>query len=190
VFHFSVLGLEQRLAEVREKERQEAECSSLLCLPVEVNGQPVGYALGDQGATKTCMRASALERLGLDVEEHPVHNHFVMGSTGEEVPIRSRFSALLTSQGRQLGKTLVYVVDNTADNDIICDMVVGRSTMSLSNFNCIDTKKGTLFNKETKDEIQCLPARFVTKGRESHIIPTQTQKAQPAADKGVRQQQL
>ncbi len=187
VVHITMLGLQQRLEEVHEREKQEAESSSLLCLPLEVNGQSVGYALSDQGATKTCIRASALERLGLEVEEHPVHNYSVIGSTGEEVPIRSRFSALLTTQGRKIGHTLVYVVDNTSNNDIICDMVMGRSTMSTSNFNCIDTKKGTLFNKETKEEIQCLPARFINTGSQGHIIPTKTRKA---ADKGSRQTEL
>ena len=160
------------LKEIENVEAEESAASTSLCLPVEINGEPVGYALGDQGCTRTCMRASALKRIGLEVDEHKLINQFVICSSGEEIPIRSRFKATISSTGKTIGESLVYVIDDKPDADIICDMVLGRSTLSSGEFNCIDTKKGTLFNKRTGDEIQCAPGKIVeTSSGRKNIVP-------------------
>ena len=90
------------LKDVENTEVEEFTASTLLCLPVEINGEPVGYALGDQGCTRTCMRASALKRIGLKVDEHKLINQFVICSSGEEIPIRSRFKAIYHQKEKQL----------------------------------------------------------------------------------------
>jgi hypothetical protein len=159
------------LQQVKHREMKDAKTATSMCLPVEVNGVSMGYALGDQGATKTIMRASALDKLDVNVKEHGVKNHYVVCADGGEIPIRSRFNAIITSNGKSLGDTLIYVVDDTPEKDITCDMVIGRSTMAASKYNCIDTKKGTLFNKQTGDEIRCLPAQFVDIRSKRHIVP-------------------
>jgi hypothetical protein len=167
----SVDYAQSSLAQVREREKSDATSATSMCLPIELNGVSVGYALGDQGATKSIIRASALDKLGVDVREHAVVNHFVMCANGSEVPIRSRFNAMISSDGTSLGDSLVYVVDDSGKEDITCDMVLGRSTMASSRFNCIDTKKGALFDKQSGDEIQCLPAQFITVRSKHHLVP-------------------
>jgi hypothetical protein len=161
------------LAQIQQREQKDRESglASSICLPIEINGVSVGDALCDQGATKTIMRASALDRMDVKVKEHQVKNHYVVCADGGEIPIRSRFNALITSKGKSLGDSLIYVVDDKTDSDITCDMVLGRSTMASSKFNCIDTKKGTLFNRSTGDEIQCLPAQFIEIRSQKHIVP-------------------
>ena len=160
------------LKDIQYKEAQESTSATSLCLPVEINGQPVGYALGDQGCNRTCMRASALQRTGLKVNEHKLTNQFLLCSSGEEIPIRSRFKATISSKGKTIGESLVYVVDDKPNADIVCDIVIGRSTLSSGEYNCIDTKKGTLFNKRTGDEIACTPGKIIdtTTGRKN-IVP-------------------
>jgi hypothetical protein len=162
-------SLEQ--VKLREQKDRESGHASSLCLPIEINGVFVGDALCDQGATKTIIRATALERLNANVKEHEVKNHYVVCADDGEIPIRSRFNAMITSNGKSLGDSLIYVVDDKPDKDITCDMVLGRSTMASSKFNCIDTKKGTLFNRSTGDEIQCLPAQFIEVRSQKHIVP-------------------
>ena len=175
------------LQQVKNKEMKEAAIATSICLPIEVNGVSVGYALGDQGATKTIMRASALERLGVPVKEHNVKNHYVVCADKVEIPIRSRFNAIVTSTGKSLGDTLIYVVDDSEDKDITCDMVLGRSTMAASDYNCIDTRKGTLFNKQSGEEIQCLPAQFIDVKSKRHIVPRSIQK-ETSVSSGVNEQ--
>jgi hypothetical protein len=173
----SIVGAQNNnstLQQVRQREKADASVATSMCLPIEVNGVAVGYALGDQGATKSIIRASALDKLGVNVLEHAVKNHYVVCANGSEVPIRSRFNAMITSSGKQLGDSLVYVVDDSGDKDITCDMVLGRSTMASSRFNCIDTKKGSLFDKQTGDEIQCLPAQFISVHSKHHLVPLNT----------------
>ena len=168
----SIMYPQSSLRQVQQQEKKDAVTATSLCLPIEVNGVSVGYALGDQGATKTIMRASALAKSGVKVKEHAVKNHYVVCADGGEIPIRSRFQASVTSNGKSLGDTLIYVVDDTGTKDITCDMVVGRSTMAASRFNCIDTKRGTLFDKSTGEEIKCLPGKFIDSQVEAtHCAP-------------------
>ena len=127
------------------------------------------------------MRASALDKLNVKVHEHAVKNHYVVCADGGEIPIRSRFNAVITSDGKTLGDSLVYVVNDSPGSDITCDMVLGRATMAASPYNCIDTHSGTLFNKKTGEEIQCLPAQFVDIRSQKHIVPRARRVASKAA---------
>lgn len=149
------------------REKRDAAVSSSLCLPLELNGQSVQYALCDQGATRSCMRASALARLNLIVIEHKLDNHYVVCSSGEEIPLRSRFPANISSQGVPIGESLTYVVEDKPGADIVCDMVLGRASLASSDYNCIDTQKGTIFNKDGRS-IQCHPATFINTVRGKH----------------------
>jgi hypothetical protein len=79
------------------------------------------------------------------------------------------------------------VIDDKPDNDIICDMVLGRSTLSSGEYNCIDTKKGTLFNKNTGDEIQCAPGKIIeTSSGRMNIVPKDEKQVSSKQQKKVK----
>ena len=59
------------------------------------------------------MRASALDKLNVKVKEINVKNHYVVRADGGEIPIRSRFNAVITSDGKAFGDSLIYVVDDS-----------------------------------------------------------------------------
>lgn len=158
--------------DILQTEAQESRSANSMCLPVEINGHAFGYVLADQGCNRSCVRASALRRHGIEVDEHKLTNQFLLCSSGEEIPIRSRFKATISSKGKTIGDSLIYVVEDKPDADIVCDMVIGRSTLSSGDYNCIDTKKGTLFNKKTGAEILCYPGKIVdTETGRKNIVP-------------------
>jgi hypothetical protein len=163
------------LKDIQQAEALESHSANSMCLPVEIDGQSIGYVLADQGCNRTCVRASALKRNGIKVNEHKLTNQFLLCSSGEEIPIRSRFKATISSKGKTIGDSIVYVVDDKPNADIVCDMVVGRSTLSSGDYNCIDTKKGTLFNKKTGAEIICYPGKIIdTETGRKNIVPKHT----------------
>jgi len=164
--------------QILEIEKKETSTATSLCLPLEINGTAISYALCDQGATRTVMRGSAVDRLDLDVNEFKVKNHFVLCSSGEEIPIRSRFKAAISSGGKSIGESLVYVVSDLPEADIICDMVLGRSSLASSKYNCIDTQAGTIFNKLSGDSIQCQPAQFIETSHGKHVVPRTSNRRQ------------
>jgi hypothetical protein len=121
-----------------------------MCLPVRLGGVPFQTAaLIDQGASRSVMRQSAFNRLvqiHRDERKAPprlfkIKNMFVIGSTGEYVPIVGRFVTSIDTDDVCLTQnTLIYVVQDKKDNDIICDLVIGRSTIATSRYSCIDTR--------------------------------------------------
>ena len=127
------------------------------------------------------MRGTYKDRVCPEVGETPVTNHYVVGATSKlEIPIRSKFLALLSSGGKLLGrkKTVIYVVDNNNGNDIMCDIIVGRPTLAESDYHCIDTKTGTLFNKiNNEKEVQCAPACIVQSKHGRIVIPKELYKS-------------
>jgi hypothetical protein len=127
--------------------RNEAEkaVAESMCLPLIMNGVDVGVALVDQGASRSVMRRSAYNRIKHLMNRHsklvPVHNMYVVGSTNEYVPVVGAFAAdLYTQQHQLISKTLVYVADDKKDNDIVCDLVLGRSSIATSRYSCVDTR--------------------------------------------------
>jgi hypothetical protein len=161
------------LKDIQQAEALESHSANSMCLPVEIDGQCIGYVL------ETCIRASALKRNGINVNEHKLTNQFLLCSSGEEIPIRSRFKATISSKGKTIGDSIVYVVDDKPNADIVCDMVVGRSTLSSGDYNCIDTKKGSLFNKKTGAEIICYPGKIIdTEIGRKNIVPKHTSQKQ------------
>ncbi len=139
----------------------EQQSARPMCIPLEVAGVPMGYALVDQGATKTVMRQSALAKLAGKYEMRRIRNMYVVGSTGEEIPIIGCFAANIASGGQQIGRTLIYVVRNTTQNDIICDFVLGRSSLANSNYPCIDMRNdGKIYHPNNNEKIVCYPCVF------------------------------
>ena len=66
-----------------------------------------------------------------------------------ELPVSAKFPAILSSNGKLLGskKTVIYIVEDISGHSIMCDMIIGRPTIAESDYHCIDTRDGTLFNK-------------------------------------------
>jgi hypothetical protein len=177
--------------EFEEVESREQSSSTSLCLPLELVVSPhppvsVGYALKDQGCVHTLIRGSFKDKVCPHIPETPVRNHYVVGATSNiEVPIRSKFLANLSSNSTSLGrnKTVVYVVDDSVGRDIMCDVIIGRPTLAESDYHCIDTKKATMFNRQTNKQIQCMPACFVNTRDGRKVVPRELEKTAKASVK-------
>src|ERR1700722_20251936 len=146
--------------EIQLIEDREKLSASSLCLPLELLVAPyppipLGYALGDQGCVHTIMRGSFKDKLCPQIEEIPVKNDCVVCATSKvEIPVRGKFCANLAANGILLGKnkTIIYVVDNKPNSDIVCDFILGRPSLAESDYHCIDTKTATIFNRKTNKQ--------------------------------------
>ena len=154
ITHYSTAPAEAKMSE-------EEEHAHPMCLPVELQGVPVGHALVDQGATRTIIRQTALEKIKQKIVVKPVRNMFVLGSTGKKIPIVGQFDADLTSKGAAVGRTCLLVVGNTPTEDIICDLVIGKATLATSSYPYIDARgEGAIVDEKGEKRIVCLPGRF------------------------------
>ena len=197
IFRVSHLG--DTLAEdIREIEKREKLVSASICLPIEIATDgpmspiPVGYALGDQGCIHTLIRRSHKDRVLPKVVEQSVDNHYVVGATSDvELPVSAKFPAILSSNGKILGnkKTVIYIVEDKGNNSIMCDLIIGRPTIAESDYHCIDTRAGTLFNKESPSrQLQCSPACLVETSTGGVIMPKELRNTMKSVkSKGPRQ---
>src|SRR5690242_3913321 len=77
------------------------------------------------------------------------------------LPIAGCIIADLSSGSKYIGRTIVYIVQNTGANDIICDLVVGRASLANSAYPCVDMRdSGNIYHPDTEDYIECLPCTF------------------------------
>ena len=167
--------------DIAEAEAREKLVSSSICLPIEIipqnNKVPIeaGHALSDQGCIHTLIRRSFKDKILPKVPEKVVNGHYVVGATSEvELPISAKFAATLSSNGQSLGdkKTVIYIVEDIKNHSIMCDLIIGRPTMAESDFHCIDTRNGILFNKDKPDkQVQCSPACIVKTSSGNVIMP-------------------
>ena len=164
IFRVSHLGA-SIVADIKEAEEREKLVSSSICLPIEIITNSMeesviaGHALGDQGCIHTLIRRKHKDKILPNVAEQTVRDHYVVGATSEvELPVSAKFPAILSSNGKLLGnkKTVIYIVEDRGDNSIMCDMIIGRPTIAESDYHCIDTRDGTLFNKQYPHrQVQC-----------------------------------
>ena len=169
IISFSWMQTTDDTDELSLRSAAEKAVSQSMCLPVIINGVDAGVALVDQGATRSVMRRSAYERLQSRMAERAVlrkvHNTFVVGSTNEQVPIVGAFVADLFTQQQQLvSRTLIYVADDMNGKDIVCDLVLGRSSIAISQYSCIDTRdSGSLVALEgtASERIPCYKCVFI-----------------------------
>jgi transposase InsO family protein len=130
---------------VTQAAHDEQYVAESMCLPIVINDVDVGAALIDQGASRSVMRNTAYIKMrkrmnGENTRLRKIFNMYVVGSTGEYIPIIGRFLATLRTDGVMIGTSLIYVMDDTKEKDIICDLVIGRSTIATSPYSYIDTK--------------------------------------------------
>jgi transposase InsO family protein len=146
-------------------------------IPVCLHGVNIGIALVDQGASRSVMRLSAYKQF---VQSHGpdapalkrVGNMCVMGSTNEVLPVIGWCVAQVTYSsytdqrldGALVAHTPIYVVRDTDALDIVCNLILGRSTIAQSEYSCIDTRgHGALRRPDTDGEhttLPCLPCTF------------------------------
>jgi hypothetical protein len=134
-----------------------------LCLPIEMNGVNMQYALVDQGANRGIIRRSAINSLGLAgaIAETAVKGHYVKSSSGAIIPISGRFNAKITTDGHEFGVGCFYIVEDDEHRDIICDVILGRTSIAASNYPIVDTRDGRLINIDTTQYVQCLEGKSI-----------------------------
>ena len=155
--------------EIANRLHNENDVAESMCLPLMMNGVDIGVALVDQGASRSVMRRSAFDRVKKSMRTIPyfykVRNWFVVGSTNEHIPVIGCFKAnLYTHDKKFVSETLIYVADDTNKKDIVCDLVLGRSSIATSSYSCIDTQgTGALIATERGviDRIPCYRCQFV-----------------------------
>ena len=133
-----------------------------LCIPIEVQGESLGYALIDQGASRSLIRRTALTKIKDKINIVKVREMSVMCSNGSTVPITGCFVTPIYSHGTFIVKTILYIVDNTHSNDIICDVVIGKASLANGDYPCIDLRNnGTLYNPTNKsNKVSCSQCEF------------------------------
>ena len=161
-----IITLDHLYSAVSKKEKdivdsmteKESEYASLLCIPVKIDKQSAGYALIDQAASRSLIRRSHLDMIRTTHRMIPVKRHYVLSSSGKKIPIKNKVRVCIHSNNHAFGDVLLYIVEDTIEDDICCDVVIGRSTLAMSQYSHIDTTHGWIYNPNTKATIQCMPA--------------------------------
>ncbi len=165
IISFSSLSMEDETNKIDRATSIEKHVAESMCLPMEINGvilpRPV---LIDQGASRSVMRKSAFDSFTEQTSQKPrvyrVKNMYVISSSGEIVPVIGKFLARLTTPRASNEQsilvhrgTVIYIVQDTQEKDIICDLVIGRSTLATSHYSCIDMKgTGSLVSSHRDDK--------------------------------------
>jgi hypothetical protein len=112
--------------------------------------------LVDQGASSAIISRSLMQQHSLHVREYKVKNHCVISSSGKEVALDSIFLGSVTTRGRSLGRSVFYVIDDTnlENNELVADLIIGRSLLAQSEYHHMNIKTGQLYN-DSHDIIQC-----------------------------------
>jgi hypothetical protein len=86
---------------------------------------------------------------------------YVLGSTGELIPIVGRVITDITSNNIKLGRTLIYLVKDTKEQDIICELIIGRASLANGPYPCIDMReRGMIYHPSSNEKIPCIPCIF------------------------------
>ena len=168
IITFSWVQVGDQPDEVTVRAEAERAVARSMCLPVIVNGASAGLALIDQGATRSVMRRSAYERIKCHMHTcapmKSVTNVYVIGSTNELVPVVGMFVAdLHTQQQQHICDTVIYVADDMNGQDIVCDLIIGRSSIASSRYAGVDTRhSGALVSLDgtSREEIKCYQGEF------------------------------
>jgi hypothetical protein len=141
----------------------DARCAQLLSLPVTLNGVNAGFALIDQGATRSLVRRSHIVKSQLNYTQIAVHNHSVMSSSGKLIPVLYKCHMDIRVGDVGYGQSSFYIIedDSYVDADICCDIVIGRSTMAKSEFPLIDTRSGRLYSRDGERMLKTVPVSIV-----------------------------
>ena len=93
-----------------------------------------------------------------------VSHMYVVGSTNELVPVVGVFIAdVFTEQQQHICNTLIYVADDMNGKDIVCDLILGRSSIATSRYSGVDTRRtGALvsLDESPHEFIKCYRGEF------------------------------
>jgi hypothetical protein len=190
IITFSTVLFSDERSQLDNELSAEKQVANSMCLPVALNGVALHRsALIDQGASHTVMRMTAyrefVTRATTTPKLYKISNMYVTGSTGEHLPITGMFVASVSTPTQDDDwipihrGTIIYVVKNTKQKDIICDIVIGRSTLATSHYSCIDMKgTGALVSTHADDVdthraiVQCYRCSFIneTSTGRRHLI--------------------
>ena len=128
----------------------------MLGLPVYINDIDVSYGLIDQGTSSGIITRSLINSTKLKIQEHVIHNHFILTSSGKTVSICRMFIGDIMCMNKSFGKNMFYIVEDELlpSNELICDLIIGRSILASSDFHHMDLRMGHLYNNN-KEIIQC-----------------------------------
>ena len=144
----------------------EKEVAHGMCIPIEIQGENLGHALIDQGAARSIIRQTALSKIKDKINIRRVKNMGVLCSSGDVIPVVGCFATHIHSNGVYITKTLIYIAANTREKDIVCDIVIGRSSLATGEFPLIDMRgSGLLCNNDKNTSVLCSPCTF---GRDLH----------------------
>jgi transposase InsO family protein len=143
----------------------ESTLARSICLPIVINGAPAGPALVDQGATRSVMRLSAYDRIKSHMHKRAplkeVFNMYVVGSTNELVPVVGVFVAdIYTTAHQHICDTVIYVADDMNGKDIVCDLILGRSSIAISRYSSVDTRHTGALVSLDGEHIKCFRGEF------------------------------
>ena len=154
------LGSHQTVRELNKVENKYAH--SLAMQQVTLNGVEVGLVLHDLGATRSLIRRSTSERIINTTKEVPLLSRTVLkSSSGHNIPMKDTIKIEVKVRGKSLGETIMYIVEDSAQADICCDIVFGKPFLSTCTHSLMDVKNNLLINSEDKnDVIQLIPAKL------------------------------
>lgn len=135
--------------ELEEMLETEKQVGTPLGMRVTIAGVNAGMALVDPGAVRVLMTSTLFNRLHLNEKVHvyPLRNHWLVSSSGHEVPIIGRFKAHISSQDKLLGYNLVYIVqDKKRGVRMACDLVLGRTVLA-GEYPLMNVRTGDLMNE-------------------------------------------
>jgi hypothetical protein len=162
VISLTNFSLHEENDEMNKMKNEERKTASPMCVPIQLDNNHSVMALVDQGCSRTLIRESALKRMKHMYHIYKVKNTYVIGSTGEYVPVVGSILVSIYSHHKFIVKTPIYIVRDTQKKNIICDFVLGRSSISKSHFPYVDTRfDGSLYNDNDRTRIACRPCKFI-----------------------------
>ena len=156
--------------------KKDSEVSDMLGLPISINNVDVSYGLVDQGASSGIITRSLMNQKKLKVKEYKVRNHGILTSSGKEVMLSAMFLASVKSGDKSFGKAVFYIVDDESlpSNELVCDLIIGRSLLANSDYYHMDLRSGQLYNNNN-DKIQCekvsLEAKTINNKEKKVLVP-------------------
>jgi hypothetical protein len=146
-------------AEIARQAAVEKMAASSLCMNLAMNNIELKCpSMVDSGCTSTVIRKKAFDDSGLaaTVTVQSLEGQVVRGSTGELLKVPGRYNTKMTNKGNKFADAAcVYIVEKCGDADLICDVIIGRSTLAVSEYPLLHNGEGRLYSDDKSKFIQC-----------------------------------
>ena len=151
------------LGEIKKLEIKEKQYAHPLLVQVEINGISQN-ALLDHGATRNLCRKSLINKLYPDIYHEPLpFGAWLISSSEHRMPIKSRVLIHVNISNDEYVDTLMYVVTDTNDMDMVTGFVLGRTFLSATKL-CYDYTQDIFYNKNDRSKryINVVNGKFIT----------------------------